>query len=116
MQVAQLLVYHQLCLLGTLHGLCLKGLNGLDLAVDIVRLGLESIEASLDFIDDGRVLEYTAVVREVDCLRLLGQNRHLAARIVIALLERLQSGSSLTFETELRADLGPVKLEGGAAL
>jgi hypothetical protein len=55
-------------------------------------------------------------VREVDGLGLLGEDGNFAARIVVALLEGLESGSSVAFEAQLRADLCPVELEGGAAL
>jgi hypothetical protein len=55
-------------------------------------------------------------VLEVDGLRLLGEQRQFAARIVIALLEGLECGRSVALEAQLRADLGPVELEGGAAL
>jgi hypothetical protein len=44
----------------------------------------------LDVVDDGLVLEDAAVV--------------------------LESGSSVAFKAQLRADLCPVKLEGGASL
>jgi hypothetical protein len=55
-------------------------------------------------------------VREVDGLGLLGQERDFAARVVVALLEGLQSRGGLASDPELRAELGPVELEGGAAL
>lgn len=70
----------------------------------------------LDVVDDGLVLEDAAVVLEVDCLRLLGENGDFAARIVVALLEVLQGGGSVAFEAQLLTKLGPVELEGGAAL
>jgi hypothetical protein len=116
LEIAQLLVDNGLGLLGALQGLCLEGLNGLDLSAHIVRLGLESVELFLDVVDDGLVLEDAAVVLEVDGLRLFGQDRHLAARIVVSLLEGLEGGGGIAFEAQLRADLCPVKLEGGAAL
>lgn len=116
LQVLQLLVDHRLRLFRRLHSLGLEGLNGLDLPVDIVRLGLEGVEASLNLIDNGSVLENGAVVREVDGLRLLLKDSHFAARIVIALLEGLQGCGRVSLKTELCADLGPVELEGGAAL
>lgn len=82
----------------------------------IVRLRLVGAEALLDLVDDGGVLEDGAVVGEVNGLRLLGENGDLPARVVVALLEGLEGGGSAAFQTELRADLGPVELEGGAAL
>lgn len=70
----------------------------------------------LDLVDDGLVLEDTAVVGEVDGLGLLGQDLDLAAGIIVALLERLQRGGSLAAEAEGGRNLGPVELECGAAL
>jgi hypothetical protein len=55
-------------------------------------------------------------VGEVHGLRLLREHGYFAARIIVALLEGLESGGSVSFETQLRADFGPVELEGGAAL
>jgi len=49
-------------------------------------------------------------------LRLLGQDLHTAAGIVVALLEGLEGGGGAAFEAQLRADLLPVEFEGGAAL
>lgn len=116
MQIAQLLVHDALGLLGALDGLCLESLDGLDLAADIVRLRLEGIEATLDLVDDGGVLQHGSIVREVDRLGLLLQGVDLAAGVIVALLEGLEGGSGLAFEAQLRADLRPVDLEGGAAL
>lgn len=116
LQIAQLLVNHTLGLLGTLHSLGLERFNGLDLPSHIVRLGLEGIELLLDVVNDGLVLEDAAVVGEIDGLRLLGENGYFAARVVIALLERLEGSGSLAFEAQLRTELGPVELKGGAAL
>lgn len=93
-----------------------KSLNGLDLPANIISRWLEGVELLLDVIDDGRVLENRAVVREVDGLGLLGEDGHFAARIIIALLEGLKGSSSVTTQTELGSKLGPVELEGGAAL
>jgi hypothetical protein len=86
------------------------------LPAHIICLGLESIELLLNIVDDGLVLEDAAVVLEVDGLRLLGEDGDLAARVVVALLELLESGSSVALKAQLRADLCPVKLEGGASL
>ena len=116
LQIAQLLVHDALGLLGALESLCLEGLNCLDLPAHVVGLGLESAELLLDVVDDGLVLEDAAVVLEVDGLRLLGEDGDFAARIVVALLEGLESGSSVALEAQLRADLCPVELESGAAL
>jgi hypothetical protein len=116
LQIAQFLVYDALGLLCALESLCLKCLNRLDLPAHIVCLGLESAELLLDVVDDGLVLEDAAVVLEVDGLRLLGEDGDLAARVVVALLELLESGSSVALKAQLRADLCPVKLEGGASL
>lgn len=116
LQILQLPVDHGLGLLGALDSLGLESLNGLDLPAHIVGLGLEGREALLDFVNDGGVLEDRAVVAEVDGLGLLRENGDLAARVVVALLEGLEGGGGLAFETELGADCGPVELEGCAAL
>jgi len=116
LQIAQLLVNDSLGLLGALHSLRLKRLDSLDLAPDIVRLRLVRGVALLDLVDDGLVLEHGAVVCEVDGLRLLGEQGHFAARIVVALLEGLEGRGGLAADAELRAELGPVELEGGASL
>jgi hypothetical protein len=116
LQVRQLLINHNLRLLRALHSLGLESLNSLDLPVYIICGGLEGREALLDFVDDGGVLEVGAVVREVDGLGLLGEDGDLAARIVVALLEVLEGRGRVAFETELGGQLGPVELEGGAAL
>jgi hypothetical protein len=55
-------------------------------------------------------------VLEVDVLGLLGENGDFAARIVIALLEGLEGGGSLSLETQLRRQFRPVELEGCATL
>lgn len=116
LQIPQLLINHTLCFFSTLYSLLLKGLDCLDLPCYIVCLGLESTERLLDFVDDGRVLENAAVITEVDSLGLLGEDGDFAARIVVAFLEGLERGCSLTFEAQLSADFGPVELESGTAL
>lgn len=116
LEVAELLVDDSLGLLGALDGLGLECLDGLDLPVYIVGLGLESGELLLDVVDDGLVLEDGAVLGEVDGLALLGKDLDLAAGIVIALLERLEGGGGVATEAELLANLGPVELEGCATL
>jgi ferric-dicitrate binding protein FerR (iron transport regulator) len=55
-------------------------------------------------------------VGEVDRLGLLAQQCDFAARVIVALLEGLESCSCVSFETKLRCELGPVELEGGTAL
>ena len=116
LEIAQLLVDDGLGLLCALDGLGLESLNGLDLPSYVVRLGLECVELLLNVVDDGLVLEDTAVIGEVNGLRLLREDGNLAARIVVALLEGLEGGGGLTLETKLRSELGPVELEGSAAL
>lgn len=102
--------------LGVLDSLDLEGVDGLELAVQVVRRGLELLEALLDLIDDGSVLEDAAVLGEVDGGGLLGQDLDLSAGVLVARLEGLQGGDGLAAETERLGDLGPVELEGGAAL
>lgn len=116
LKVAQLLVDNSLGLLCALDGLGLESLDGLDLPVHIVGLGLEGTEAALNLVDDGGVLEDGSVVGEVDGLGLLGQNGDLAARVVVALLESLEGSGSGAFEAELGAQLRPVEFESGATL
>jgi hypothetical protein len=87
LQISQLRINLTLRLLRALHSLGLKSLDGLDLALDIVLLGLESVDLLLDVRDDFLVLERAAVVGEVDGLRLVLQLLDSAARIVVALLE-----------------------------
>jgi hypothetical protein len=116
LQVAQFLVYDALGLLGALNSLRLECLNRLDLPAHIVCLWLESVELLLDVVDDSLVLENAAVVLEVDGRSLLGEDGDFATRVVVALLEGLESGSSVALKAQLRADLCPVELEGGAAL
>ena len=116
LQVLELNIDVGLCLLGGLDGLGLESVNGLDLAVDVVLLGLESVEMLLNVVDDGRVLEDTAVVGEVDGLLLLLKLGELAAGVVVALLEGSERGGGLALERELLGELGPVELGGCVAL
>ena len=116
LEIAELLVDNGLGLLGALDGLGLESLDGLDLPVYVVGLGLEGVELLLDVVDDGLVLEDGAVVREVDVLGLLGEDGDLAAGVIVALLERLEGSGGVSLETELLGQLGPVELEGCAAL
>jgi hypothetical protein len=116
LKVLELSVDLELGLLGALDSLGLVGLNGLDLAVDVVLLDLEGVELLLDVVDDGGVLQDGAVVGEVDSLGLLGEDLDLAARIIVALLEGLEGLGGGATEAEFGAQVGPVDLGGGAAL
>lgn len=102
--------------LGVLDGLNLEGLNGLELTAHIVGGGLERSEALLDLVNDGLVLEDGAVVAEVDRLGLLGEDLDLAARIVVALLEGLETRGCLAAEAERGGDFSPVELERSGSL
>lgn len=99
-----------------LDGLDLEGLDGLDLAGDVVGGGLEGLEALLDLVDDGLVLEDGAVVGEVDGGGLLRELLDLAAGVLVALLEGLQGGDGLAAEAQGLGDLDPVELESCASL
>lgn len=103
LKVLQLSVDLALGLLGALEGLGLVGLDGLDLAADVVLLDLEGVDLLLDVVDDGGVLQDGAVVGEVDLLGLLGQDLDLAARVVVALLEGLQGLGGGAAEAEFGA-------------
>lgn len=116
LQVDELSVDLALGLLGVLDGLGLEGIDGLQLAADIVRSRLEALEVVLDLVNDGLVLEDAAVVGKVDGLGLLGQDLDLAAGVIVALLEGLQRGGGLAAEAEGGRDLDPIDLECGAAL
>ena len=116
LKVLELSVDLGLGLLGALDSLGLVGLDGLDLAVDVVLLDLESVELLLDVVDDGSVLQDGAVVGEVDLLGLLGKDLDLAARVIVALLEGLEGLGCGATEAEFGAQVGPVDLGGGAAL
>lgn len=116
LQVPKLSLNLALSLLCVLDSLRLKGLNRLQLTVQIVSGGLERFEVVLDLVDDRLVLQDIAVVREIDRLRHFGQDLDLATRIVVTLLEIMQRGGGLPAETQRAGDLGPVDLEGGAAL
>ena len=116
LKVLELSVDLGLGLLGALDSLGLVGLDGLDLAVDVVLLDLEGVELLLNVVDNGGVLQDGAVVGEVDLLGLLGQDLDLAARIIVALLEGLEGLGGGATEAEFGAQVGPVDLGGGAAL
>ena len=103
-------------LFGVLDGLDLERLDGAHLALDVVRLGLERLEVVLNLVDDTLLLEQRPVLLEVDLLRLLRQQLQASARVVVALLERLQGRGRLPPEPQGAADLGPVDLQGRASL
>lgn len=102
--------------LGVLDGLGLEGIDGLQLAGDIVGDGLEGSESLLDLLDDGLVLEDGSVGGEVDGGGLLGKGLELAAGVLVALLEGLEGGNGLATEAQRAGDLGPVELESCASL
>jgi hypothetical protein len=115
-EVLQLEVDLLLGSLGILDGLDLEGLDGLELAREVVGRGLELLEALLNLVDNGLVLQDAAVVGEVDGGSLLGQQLDLAAGVLVALLESLEGGDRLTTQAEGGGHFGPVELEGGASL
>lgn len=98
LQILQLLINLALGLLSSLDGLRLECLDRLDLPVDVVLLRGEGVELLLEVVDDGLVLEDAAVVAEVDGLRLLGQQLHLAAGVVVALLEGYEGVGGVAFQ------------------
>lgn len=116
LEVLQLEVDLLLGGLGILDGLNLEGLDGLELAGEIVGRGLELLEALLDLVDNGLVLQDTAVVGEVDGGGLLAEDLDLAAGVLVALLESLEGGDRLATQAEGRGHFSPVELEGGASL
>ena len=116
LQILELHVDSALGLLGVLDGLGLEGLNGLDLARDVVGSRLERLEVVLYGVDDGLVLESRAVVAEVHSGWRLGQLLELAAGIFVALLEGVEGGDGLAAEPKARGDCLPVKLESCATL
>lgn len=116
LQILQLGIDNCLGLLRSLDSLALKGLDGLELPLQVVRGRLERAELLLDVVDDGLVLQDAAVMGEVDGLRLLGEQLNFATGIIVALLESLQGGGGAAFEAELAGKFRPVEFEGGAAL
>lgn len=94
----------------------LEALDRFNLLADIVGFGLERLEVLLDLVDHGRVLQYRAVVREVDAGGLLGEHLNPAASIVVSLLEVCERGGSAAAEAELGADFAPVELRNRACL
>lgn len=99
LQVLQLQIHTSLGLLGILNSLGLKSLNGLDLPSYIVCDGFEGAEVLLDLIDDSLVLEESAVVCEVDLLRLFREEGNATTGVFVALLEGLEGGGGLASET-----------------
>jgi len=102
--------------LGVLDGLDLECLDGLELTVQVIGGGLEGLEALLDLVDDGLVLENGAVLGEVDLGGLLLEELELAAGILVALLEGLEAGDRLATEAERCGDFSPVELKSCASL
>lgn len=115
-QATELSLDLALGLLGVLHSLGLESVNGLQLAVDVVGGGLEVLEVVLELVDDSLVLQDAAVVGEVDLLGSLGEDLHLTAGVIVALLEGLEGGCGLAAEAQGAGDLDPVDLECGATL
>lgn len=116
LQIPQLRIDLALGLFRALHGLGLESLNGLDLPLNIVLLGLESSKLLLNIGDDVLVLQDAAVLGEVDGLGLLGESLDLAARVIVPLLEVAEGGSSLASQAKFGAQVGPVDLEGSRTL
>lgn len=102
--------------LGVLDSLNLKGINGLELAADVVGGRLEVFEALLNLVDNGLVLQHGAVGGEVDRRGMLGQLLHLAASILVALLESLERGDGVAAQAQRGGHLGPVELQSSTSL
>lgn len=115
-QILQFQVDLLLGSLGVLDSLSLKGLDSLELAVEVVCGGLEGVEALLNLVDDGLVLEGGPVVGKVDSSRQLGQLLNLALGGVVTRLEGLQRGHGLPAQAERGGHAGPVELEGRGSL
>lgn len=109
-QVLQLEVDLLLGRLGVLDGLGLEGVDGLDLAVDIVGLGLEGLEALLNLVNDGLILEDGTVLGKVDLGGQFGQLLDLALGVLVARLEGLQGGDRLAAQAQRGGHFGPVEL------
>jgi len=65
LELLELDVNLRLGLLGLGNGLCLEGLDGLNMGVDVVCHGLEVCQEFFGLVDDGLVLEDGAVVGKV---------------------------------------------------
>lgn len=115
-QVLELHIDTALGLLSVLDGLGLESLDGLDLAGNIVGDWLESLEVLLYRINDGSVLEDSAVVGEVDTGWLSLEGSELAAGILVALLEGVKSSDSLSTKAKVGGDCCPVEFESCATL
>lgn len=70
LQIPQFPIYSSLCLLGALHSLHLKSLDGLDLPGHVVCGWLERLEVSFDLVNNRRVVQGATVVLEIDRLGL----------------------------------------------
>lgn len=81
---------------GILDSLGLESLDGLQLLGEIDRDGLEGLVGPLNLINDGLVLEDSAVVSDIQLLGQSTENDDLAAGLLVALLERLKGGDGLT--------------------
>lgn len=115
-QILQFQVDLLLGSLGVLDSLGLKGLDSLELAVEVVCGGLEGIESLLDLVNDSLVLEGGPVVGKVDSSRQLGQLLDLALGGIVTRLEGLQRGHGLPAQAERGGHAGPVELEGRGSL
>ena len=63
----------------------------------------------LNLVDDLRVLEYGAIVTEVDGGGLVGELLHAAAGVVVAFLEVREGRGGGAAEGELRGESAPVE-------
>jgi hypothetical protein len=82
--------------LGILDSLGLESLDGLQLLGDIDGDGLESLVGPLNLVNDGLVLEDSAVVVDIQLLGQGTENDDLAAGLLVTLLEGLEGGDGLT--------------------
>lgn len=87
LQLPQLDLNLALCLLRVLHGDLLEALNGFNLLVHVVGLGLEALEVVLDLVDYRGVLQERAIVPEVDGLGLVLEDLEFAAGVIVAFFE-----------------------------
>lgn len=115
-QVLELNLHTGLGGLGVLDGLGLELVDGLELLGDVLLDGLEGLEAGLNLVDDGLVLQDGAVVGEVNLGGLLLEEGEAAASILVALLEGLEGGGGRALKAEGGGDFGPFDLERSASL
>lgn len=115
-QTLHLRIHALLRVLGALHRLGFKCINGFQLPIEILFDWLESFEVTLNLINDRCILQLGTVIGEIDVLWLRGEKIEFASRIVIALFEGKEGGGGLAFETEGGGDFGPVEFGGGGAL